>query len=241
MQMNTTQHQQMGYDRAASMFAPDGRLLQVEYANKTVKQGTISMAFVCSDGVLVIADKRVNDKLLVSKSKEKIYQIDEHIACAVSGLVADGMVLIDRAQVKAQQHRISYENPIDILSIVKDICAYKQITTQSGGYRPFGVSLLFAGVDDDGSQVFVTEPSGVYFQYKATAIGEFETEIKDKLREKYKDGASVKANLKLAISILKEIKKEEFNIELLDVAIIDDKTRQYKKLDVKDVQDAANK
>jgi len=238
MQMNTTQHQQMGYDRAASMFAPDGRLLQVEYANKTVKQGTVSMAFVCSDGVLIVADKRVNDKLMVSKSKEKIYQIDEHMACAVSGLVADGMVLIDRAQVKAQQHRISYENPIDILSIVKDICAYKQITTQSGGYRPFGVSLLFAGVDDDGAQVYVTEPSGVYFQYKATAIGEFETEIKEKLRDKFKDGASIKTNLKLAVSILKELKKDEFNIELLDAAVIDDKKRQYKKLDVKDIQEA---
>jgi proteasome alpha subunit len=233
----TTQHQQMGYDRAASMFAPDGRLLQVEYANKTVKQGTATIAFVCSDGVLIVADKRVNDKLMVSKSKEKIYQIDEHIACAVSGLVADGMVLIDRAQVKAQQHRISYDNPIDILSIVKDICSYKQITTQSGGYRPFGVSLLFAGVDDDGAQIYVTEPSGVYFQYKAAAIGEFESEIKDKLREKFKDGSTTKTNLKLAFSIFKEVKKEDYNVELLDVAVIDDKKRQYKKLDSKEVSE----
>jgi proteasome alpha subunit len=237
MQTTPTQHQQMGYDRAASMFAPDGRLLQVEYANKTVKQGTISIAFVSSDGVLIVADKRVNDKLLVSKSKEKIYQIDEHIACAVSGLVADGMVLIDRAQVKAQQHRISYENPIDILSLVKDVCAYKQITTQAGGYRPFGVSLLFAGIDDDGAQVYVTEPSGVYFQYKATAIGENEDEIKNILREKYKDNSNIKTNLKLAISILKEIKNESFNIELLDVAVIDDKKREYKKLDTKEVSE----
>jgi proteasome alpha subunit len=227
----------MGYDRTASMFAPDGRLLQVEYANKTVKQGTITIALKCSDGVLIVADKRINDKLMVSKSKEKIYQIDEHIACAIAGLVADGIVLIDRAQVKAQQHRISYESPIDILSIVKDICAYKQITTQAGGYRPFGVSLIIAGVDEDGGQIYVTEPSGVYFQYKATAIGEFETEIKEKLRDKFKEDESIKTNFKLAIGIIKEMKKEAFSTDLLDVAVIDEKTKTYKKLTLKEIQD----
>ena len=233
MQMSTQQHQQMGYDRAASMFAPDGRLLQVEYANKTVKQGTTTIGLIANDGVVLIADKRVNDSLMVAKSKEKIYQIDEHMACAVAGLTSDGFVLVDRAQIKAQQYRVSYENPIDIISLVKDICAYKQITTQAGGYRPFGVSLMIGGVDNDGAQLFVTEPSGVYFQYKATAIGEHDSEIKDKLRDRYKENKSTKDNVKLAVEILKEIKKEDFKLELLDVAVIDVKTRIYKVVDIK--------
>lgn len=233
MQMTTQQHQQMGYDRTASMFAPDGRLLQVEYANKTVKQGTTTIGLITSEGVLIIADKRINDNLMVAKSKEKIYQIDEHLACALAGLTSDGFVLVDRAQVKAQQHRISYESPIDIISLVKDICSYKQITTQAGGYRPFGVSLMIAGVDNDGPQLYVTEPSGVYFQFKATAIGEHDTEIKESLSEKYKEHKSLKENAKLALDILKDIKKDAFNPNLLDAAVIDLKTRTYRQESIK--------
>lgn len=155
--MQPMSHQLMGYDRAITMFSPDGRLLQVEYAKKTVRQGSTAIGLVCSDGIVLIADKRVTEKLMIAESVEKIFQIDEHIGATASGILSDARVLIERAQLKAQQHRVTYDTPIDVLSVVKDVCALKQICTQSGGLRPFGVSIIFAGVDDDGPKLFETD------------------------------------------------------------------------------------
>ncbi|MEK6848606.1 MAG: proteasome subunit alpha, partial [Nanoarchaeota archaeon] len=131
-----TSHQAMGYDRTSIMFSPDGRLLQVEYAKKTVKQGTTSVGMVCKDGVLLIADKRVTERLVVPKSVEKVFQIDEHIGASVSGILSDGRILIEKAQVMAQQHRMTYSVPISTESLVKEICNLKQLYTQVGGARP---------------------------------------------------------------------------------------------------------
>ncbi len=140
--MQPMPHQLMGYDRAITMFSPDGRLLQVEYAKKTVRQGSTAMGIVCSDGILFVADKRIIDSLVVPESIEKVWQIDDHIGAAAAGILSDARVLIERAQLKAQQHRVTYDTEIDVLTIVKDICDLKQICTQSGGLRPFGVSVL---------------------------------------------------------------------------------------------------
>ena len=140
-------HQLMGYDRAITMFSPDGRLLQVEYAKKTVRQGSTAVGMVCSDGVLFVTDKRIVDSLIVPESVEKIWQIDDHMGATASGILSDARVLIERAQLKAQQHRVTYDSPVDVITIVKDIANLKQICTQSGGLRPFGVSVLVAGID----------------------------------------------------------------------------------------------
>src|SRR3990167_7325860 len=121
--MQPMPHQLMGYDRAITMFSPDGRLLQVEYAKKTVKQGSTAIGIVCSDGVLLITDKRIIEKLIVADSVEKIFEIDSHIASAAAGIISDARVLLERAQLKAQQHKVTYDTDIDTLSIVKDICA----------------------------------------------------------------------------------------------------------------------
>ncbi|HJN62558.1 MAG TPA: archaeal proteasome endopeptidase complex subunit alpha, partial [Candidatus Parcubacteria bacterium] len=168
-------HQLMGYDRAITMFSPDGRLLQVEYAKKTVKQGSTAIGIVCSDGVLLVTDKRVMDNLIIPESVEKTFQIDEHIGASASGILSDARVLIENAQTKAQQHRMTYDSKIDVLSVVKAICDLKQICTQSAGLRPFGVSILVAGVDGTGPKLFETDPTGIYFQYRASVIGEGET------------------------------------------------------------------
>src|SRR3989344_3016605 len=133
--MQQMSNQMMGYDRTQSMFSPDGRLLQIEYAKKTVRQGTTALGMVCKDGVILISDKRIISKLVVSKSIEKLFQIDEHIGAAVSGLVSDGRILFERAQIKAQQHKVTYDEPIDIQSLVKDICNVKQAYSQYGGTR----------------------------------------------------------------------------------------------------------
>ncbi len=107
------QHQAMGYDRTATMFSPEGHLLQVEYAEKTVRLGSASIAMVCSDGVFILADKRTEDKLIVKKSTNKIYEIDDHIFASVAGITADARVLVEKSQVLAQQHQITYDSPIE--------------------------------------------------------------------------------------------------------------------------------
>jgi len=90
------QHQAMGYDRTATMFSPEGHLLQVEYAEKTVRLGSSSIGMVCSDGVFIIADKRVEDKLVVRESASKISEIDSHIIASSAGILSDARILIER-------------------------------------------------------------------------------------------------------------------------------------------------
>ena len=233
--MDSINHQMMGYDRAITMFSPDGRLLQVEYAKKTVKQGSTAIGMVCSDGVLLVTDKRIVDPLVVSEAIEKIFQIDDHIGATASGIISDARVLIERAQVKAQQHRVTYDTQIDILSIVKNICDLKQICTQSGGLRPFGVSVLVAGIDDDGPKLFETDPTGIFFQYHAVVIGEGEDGIEEILHKKYKPNMNMADGLKLCVDSLRTVLDDNFNAERLDAAMIRTADRTFVKIDKKEL------
>lgn len=218
--MQPMSHQMMGYDRAITMFSPDGRLLQVEYAKKTVKQGSTALGMVCKDGVVLITDKRIVDSLVVPESVEKIFVIDEHMAATASGIISDARVLIERAQVKAQQHRITFDSPIDTIAIVKDICNLKQICTQSGGLRPFGVSILVAGIDNDEPKLFETDPTGIFFQYHASVIGEGETEIEELLHKEYKKDITIDDALKLGVKALTMVVDKNFNVDRLDCVYI---------------------
>ncbi len=228
--MQPMPHQLMGYDRAITMFSPDGRLLQVEYAKKTVRQGSTAIGMVCSDGVLLVADKRVVDSLVVPESIEKIWQIDAHIGSSASGILSDARVLIDRAQLKAQQHKVTYDSEIDTLTIVRDMCDLKQICTQSGGLRPFGVAVLVAGIDDHTPRLFETDPIGIYFQYKATAIGEGEIEVEEILHNEYKPSLSIEDGLKLSLKALKRVLGENFNVERIDAAYITIAEKKFRKI-----------
>jgi proteasome alpha subunit len=220
----------MGYDRAITMFSPDGRLLQVEYAKKTVRLGNTAIGMVCKDGVLLVTDKRIIDKLVVPEAIEKIFQIDDHIMATAAGILSDARVLIERAQLRAQQHRVTYDSPIDTLSVVKDICNLKQITTQSGGFRPFGVALLVAGIDEDGKKLFETDPTGLFYQYKASVIGEGETEIEQILHKEYKESLTMEEGLKVAIKALKTVLDSNFGAERIDAAFISDKAKTMEKV-----------
>jgi proteasome alpha subunit len=228
--MQPMQHQMMGYDRAITMFSPDGRLLQVEYAKKTVKQGSTAIGIVCKDGVVLLADKRIVDKLVVPESVEKIFQIDEHIASTASGILSDARVLIERAQMKSQQHSVTYDSQIDVLSVVKNVCDLKQICTQSGGLRPFGVSLLIAGIDDDKPRLFETDPTGIYFEYKASVIGEGELEVEKILHDEYKENINIEQGIKLAVKALKNTLNNDFNTERLDCVYIKTDKKQFTRL-----------
>lgn len=231
----TMSHQMMGYDRTSTMFSPDGRLLQVEYAKKTVKQGSTAIGIVCKDGVLLMTDKRIMSRLIISEAVEKLFQVDQHIAAAVSGFVSDGRVLVERARVRAQQYRVTFDEPIDTQELVKGIADMKQWFTQVGGARPFGVSLLFAGMDDNGAKLFMTEPSGIFFQYRAAAVGEGEVEVTEILDKEYKENMNLEEGMKLAVRAMKKVLKKDFDINRISGAYIDSK-KEYHKLSVEELK-----
>jgi len=230
--MEDMQHQVMGYDRAATMFAPDGHILQVEYAEKTIRLGSASIALTCKEGVVIVSDRRAKDKLVVEESANKIYEVDSHIVATAAGILSDARVLIERARILCQQHRVTYDSASDVQPIVEEVANVKQQFTQYGGARPFGVSLIFAGFDSK-PHLFTTDVTGNYFQYKADAIGENDEKIKEKLRQRYHENLTINECIKLALEIFKEIQGEKFNLERFDIASIG-QDKKLKRLAAKD-------
>ena len=217
--MEDIQHQQMGYDRAATMFAPDGHILQVEYAEKTIRLGSASIGIVCVDGVMIVSDRRKKDRLIVEESANKINEIDEHIICVSAGISSDARVLIEKARVLAQQHRVTYDSAPNTESIVRDVADIKQQFTQYRGARPFGVSMMFAGVNGE-PVLYTTDITGNYLKFKANAIGENDEKIKRLLRERYRDGLSCDEGKALALEIFREIQGEEFSEDRFDIGTL---------------------
>jgi proteasome alpha subunit len=202
------------------MFSPEGLLLQVEYAEKAVKLGSSSIGMNCSDGILIIADKRIEDNLIVSKSANKIYEIDSHIIASIAGIVSDARVLIEKSQILSQQHRITYDSPIEPESVIKEISNIKQQFTQYGGARPFGVFLMIAGINGKKPELYTSNITGNYFSYNANAIGENDDKIKEKLREEYSKELTIKKGVKLALKIFKEIQGNKFNLNRFELSYI---------------------
>jgi len=235
------QHQAMGYDRTATMFSPEGHLLQVEYAEKTVRLGVLSIGMTCVDGVFIIADKRIEDNLIVQKFASRIHEIDAHIITSLAGITADARVLVERAQVLAQQHKVTYDSPIEPELIIKEVSNMKQQFTQYGGVRPFGVSMMLAGINNKKSQLFTSDVTGNYFAYYANANGEGDDKVRTKLKEKYKEDLTIKKGIKLALDILKEIRGKGFEINKFEVAYIDNKEEKLKRLEGNEIREFVSK
>jgi len=212
------------YDRAITVFSPDGRLFQVEYAREAVKRGTTALGVIYKDGVLLGVDKNVSTKLIVPESIEKIFKIDDHIGVATSGLVADARKLIDEARVKAQRNKLVYNEEITISNITRYVCDIKQAYTMYGGARPFGTALLIAGVNDK-PHLFETDPSGAYTQYTATAIGQGKREVEKLFEEKYKQDMDRAGAIKLAMRGLNEVTEGKLEAENLGFTIIEKKQK----------------
>ncbi len=230
------QHQAMGYDRTATMFSPDGHLLQVEYAEKTVRLGVSSIGMVCTDGVFIIADKRINDKLIVQESANRIHEIDSHVFASSAGITSDARVLIERAQLISQQHRVTYDSPIEPELIIKEIANIKQQFTQYGGARPFGVSMMVAGIVNKKMELFSSDVTGNYFSYYANAIGENDEKIKETLKTRYKKDLNIKQGVKIALEILKEVKGEKFEMDKLELVYIKKEDEKIKRLEGKEIE-----
>lgn len=218
-----------GYDHGVSTFSPDGRLYQVEYARESVKRGTTTVGLKYKDGAVLIVDKRISNKLVITDSIEKMYQIDDHIGMTTSGLVADARQLVDKARVQCQINRMTFGSPISMITLVKKMCDYKQSFTQYGGARPFGTALLIAGVDDEGVHLFETDPSGAYQSYQAGAIGRGRTTVIDHFEKSWKSGMTQNAAIKLGLEALQESLEDSLNKDTVEISVVD--ANGYKKLD----------
>lgn len=211
--------QKMGYDRATSVFSPDGRLLQVEYAKTAVSKGALALGIVCKDGVILMADRRLGSNLLVKDSVRKVFKIDNHAISTASGLISDARLLVKKTRIKAQQHRLVYGNRIDINSLIRYVADTEQLYTQYGGIRPFGISILLAGIDTK-PRLFLSEPSGIYFGYLARAIGNNSDEANKLLEKEYKKDLSLKEGLEVANKVFKKALGKNYSAERIEAKAV---------------------
>ena len=225
----------MAYDRAITVFSPDGRLFQVEYAREAVKRGTTTVGLKFKDGVVLIIDKRIASNLIEADSIEKIFTIDDHIGCATSGLVADARVLVDRARIEAQIHKITYGESIPLEILVKKICDFKQNYTQYGGVRPFGTALLIAGINGNNIHLFETDPSGALMAYYAGSIGAGRNRVIEIFEEKYKPSMSQKDAIELGIKALMEATEEDTGNKEIEIGLLK-KGKPFTKLPSEETQ-----
>ena len=214
------QHQAMGYDRAATMFSPEGHLLQVEYAEKTVKLGSNSVGVVCKDGVIIVADKRIRDNLIAPESAVKVFEVDEHVMATAAGIASDARVLVDRARLLSQQHRVSYGTPIDPISVIQMIADNKQAYTQYGGSRPYGVAVMIAGVSKGKGHLYTSDITGNFFAYKANSIGENDEQVKEELRKGVNENMTMEEGVKFVMKIFKDLLGKNFELARFDVGMI---------------------
>ena len=210
----------MAYDRAITVFSPDGRLFQVEYAREAVKRGTTTVGVKFKDGVVLIVDKRLSSKLIEPGSIEKIFKIDSHIGCATSGLVADARALVDRARIECQVNTFNYGEDLALESLVKKICDFKQSYTQYGGVRPFGTAMLIAGIDAAGPHLYETDPSGAMMAYKAGGIGAGRNEVMEVFEKDFKENMTQTQAISLGLKALSAANENNLKSDIIEIAII---------------------
>ncbi|KAH6836028.1 20S proteasome alpha subunit C1 [Perilla frutescens var. hirtella] len=211
------------YDSRTTIFSPEGRLYQVEYAMEAIGNAGSAIGIMATDGVVLVGEKKVISKLLeTSTSVEKMYKIDDHVACAVAGIMSDANILINTARLQAQRYAYAYQEPMPVEQLVQSLCDTKQGYTQFGGLRPFGVSFLFAGWDKNyGFQLYMSDPSGNFSGWKAAAIGANNQAAQSILKQDYKDDITREEAVQLAIKVLsKTMDSTSLNSEKLELAEI---------------------
>lgn len=218
------------YDRAITIFSPEGRLYQVEYALELVKRGAPIVGVSSTGGAVIAANETPESRLENPEYFRKIFQLDEHVGAAIAGLSSDARVLISQARLFCQSNRLLYDEPVDTEVLTRRIGDLAQVYTQHAGVRPFGVSMIIAGVDKIGGKVLTTDPSGSYRGYMATAVGRKSDEANRLLEERYKDGISLDEAVGLAVEAVREASDGDITSRVVKVAIIPADTRTFRRL-----------
>lgn len=222
------------YDRAITVFSPDGRLFQVEYAKEAVNRGATAIGFAGKEGTVFLVHKTRISKLIVPESLKKIFIVDDHMAIVASGLVADARRLIDAARVEAQKYRYTYNEAPDVEYITRYITDMMQLYTQYGGARPFGVSLLFGGVDSS-AKLFDAEPSGAFIGMKASVIGAGKSEVSEFLEKEYNESLSIDQLITLGFKAMKHVPDIKLKADIFDVGVIPVATKKFELLPLEKV------
>ncbi len=223
------------YDRAITVFSPDGRLFQVEYAAETVKRGATVLGIGCPEGVVLVAEEKATSKLQDPSFAWKIFQIDEHVGAAVAGLSCDAHILVDQARVYSQSNRLLYDEAIDIEILTRRIGEIKQLYTQHAGVRPFGISMLFGGVDKKGSRLFWTDPSGAFLAYRAWAIGSGGDAANEILETDYRDDLTLDDSVLLAFKCMVKVMEEKVDAHKIRAAMVSGPTKKFRRLTTDEV------
>ena len=221
--------QQQGYDRAITVFSPDGRLYQVEYAIETVKRGTIAVGIKCKEGIVIAVEEKPR-KLQISETAQKIFQIDDHVGVAAAGYIPDARSQVDNARFFSQSNKMIYDEPVDVETIAKHLADQCQQYTQYAGVRPFGVSLILGGVVNKTPQMYLTDPSGTYISYDAIAIGAGSEEVTDFLEKTYKNDLSLDDASTLAAAGIYLSSEDKEGVEHIRMAHIKTETGLYEIL-----------
>jgi len=211
------------YDTRTTIFSPEGRLFQVEYAMEAIGHAGTCLGILAKDGVLLAAERRNTNKLLDDCCSEKIYKLDENTACSVAGITSDANVLTHQLRLTAQRYMLQYQEPMPVEQLISSLCDLKQRYTQVGGYRPFGVSLLYMGWDRRlGFQLYQSDPSGNYSGWKATCIGNNSAAAISMLKQDFKDeGMALDDALKLAVKVLsKSLDVQKITSEKVEFATL---------------------
>jgi len=214
------------YDYNSTVFSPDGRLYQVEYARELVNRGGTILGIWCAEGVVLGSEENI-EVLEEERRSWKIFQVDEHIGAAIIGLSSDARVLIDQARINAQSNKLTYDELIDVEVATQKICDTQQTYTQHGGGRPFGIAMILGGVDKTGPHVFGTHPSGNYMGYKATAVGAGTETVLPMLKEEYREDLTLEKSITLAAKCLvKALQARELPLRI-KIAVVPIATKKW--------------
>ena len=192
---------QQGYDRAITVFSPDGRLYQVEYAIETVKRGALAIGIKTNQGVVIAVEEKPR-RLQISKTPQKIFQVDYHIGAAAAGYIPDARAQVDNARFFSQSNKLVYDEPVEVQTVAKHLADQCQQYTQYAGARPLGVSLIIGGVDSSGTSLYLTDPSGAYVLYDAVAIGANSDVATEFLEKNYSSKLTLEDAKTLAVTVI---------------------------------------
>jgi len=221
---------QQGYDRAITVFSPDGRLYQVEYAIETVKRGTIALGIKTKYGIIFAADEKPR-KFQVVEESQKLFKVDQHIGIAAAGYIPDARSQVTDARFFSQSSKIVYDEPVSVETVAKHIADQCQQYTHYAGARPIGVALIIGGVDENGNSLFLTDPSGTYIPYNAVAIGADSDRVTEFLKKHYKPEMTLEESKMLAISSINMVSNDAKGSEHITISQIKSDTKQFEIVD----------